>query len=240
MIDQKLAKRLLRIFEQKRIVTFMYFGTRAFDINVNKNSDYDFILVLDRFILTDSMKIRSILQQKPFLGLEINLSYIYLHDIKIRGFDNFQIRSVLKDLCIYLVGAKVLLGKNIFLENPIHVSGKKIQQIMSFKIQEFYGRCDKLFTQNLPNNKLCALLRHNIKTMTRYYLIMLGFVKIKDIDKVSYGRIFEIAKANKLFSYQFYNLSSKLLKYQSDKRAIQNLEFLRRIVYEKYLKTLTL
>ena len=79
-IEDKFSREILKAFSTKRIASLLYFGTRAFGLNVNDSSDYDFMLVLDKYAAADNSKLRQILKRKPFENLDINLNLLYLSE----------------------------------------------------------------------------------------------------------------------------------------------------------------
>jgi hypothetical protein len=224
-------------FGFNRIISFLYFGSRAFEINVVNNSDYDFFLILDKYLKSDILKIRDILMDKQFCDLDINLNIGYFNDIQYRGINNFQIRSLFKDFYVYLQDAKVLIGNNIFRENPLQITEDQISKITSFKIQEFNGRCDKLFTQKLTDHELISRLQHNTKAMFRYLLLNFGAVKIRDINKLNYTQLFCIAIRNKILTEDLKPLCKILLDDNFSICKLKKIEKVRRIIYERYLRS---
>ena len=125
-------------------------------MSVRGDSDYDFMLVLDKYVSTDIEKLRKIVRSKEFLDEDLNLNFLYLTDIKFRGKANFQIRSLSLPFYIYLAGAKLLEGRNIFNEDPIRLRKDSLAKMEGFKIQEYYGRCDKLYFQKITDDEAFA------------------------------------------------------------------------------------
>jgi len=233
-IVAKFQNAVLGIFKHPRIVSLMYFGTRAFNIN-NDESDYDLMLILDKYNASDSWRIRSLVNQDEFKSLDLNLNFLYFDDISIRGSKNFQLRSVSSSLYEYLACARTLVGENIFIKDPLVLSSNEIVDAFKFKIQEYYGRCDKLFVQKMSERDLYLKLTKYIRDITRFFFIMKGGMTIKDMANYSCNDIFDMAITKKIFSPTLLKKLPVLLKPYSGKDSILEVEKIRRLVYEEYL-----
>jgi hypothetical protein len=233
-VEQKFTKLILKTFGSKRIISFLYFGTRAF-VGACNESDYDFMLILDKYNSSDIFTLRKICQSSQFKSLDLNVNFLYLSDIKVKRKENFQLRSLRLDFYKYLENAIVLIGKNIFSKVPVKLSRNKIRDLMDFKIQEHYGRCDKLFTQNLGDKSLYENIRKYVKGIIRFILIKENIMTFGDITKYTFEEIFDLAAKNKIFPTPTVAKFSVLLKDYSGRKSLENLDNLRRLVYEKYL-----
>jgi len=228
---------VLNIFKRSRIISLVYFGTRAFNINNNDESDYDFMLILDKYNASDSWKIRSLVNKDELKSLDLNLNFLYLDDISIRGSKNFQLRSVLLSLYEYLACAKILVGENIFIKDPLALSSSEIVDEFKFKIQEYYGRCDKLFAQKMSERDLYLRLTKYIRDITRFFFIMKGGMTIKDMANYSYSDMFDMALTKEIFSPTLLKKLPVLLEPYLGKESVLGVERVRRLVYEEYLST---
>jgi hypothetical protein len=204
-------------------------------VNVGENSDYDFILVLDKYAPNDNLVLRKVVNKFP-LHPDLNLSLLYQTDINARKKENFQLRSVLPDLYIYLEGAKVLTGKNLFKENPLQLSSLELTKIMDFKIQEYYGRCDKAFITIASNKRLFRQLQKYTREMLRMFLLRQNILKVHDVSSTNYSEIINLAKNQHLFPHRFNDLTSNLITDNYNKTKLLKIEIVRRIIYEKYLE----
>jgi len=184
----------------------LYFGTRAF-VGANCDSDYDFMLILDKYNPTDIFKLRKVCQSTQFKDLDLNVNFLYLSDIKARGFRNFQLRSLRIDFYKYL----------------------------DFKIQEHYGRCDKMFLQNLKDEILYKNIKKYIKGIIRFILIREDVMTFSDITKYSFNDIFDLAADSKIFTPSTSAKFTSLSKDYSGKKSLEVLDSVRRSVYETYL-----
>ena len=235
-IEDKFSREVTKAFSAKRIVSLLYFGTRAFDLNTHQSSDYDFMLILDKYAPTDLAKLRKITQKKPFANLDINLNFLYLVDFKARGKSNFQIRSLSLPFYEYLESANLLVGKNIFRKDPIQLSRDTITKMEDFKIQEYYGRCDKLYFQRISDRKLYFQLAKYTKDLIWLLLIRQNVIKTKDLTKISYEKILRLAKANRIITRELRVELQKLLKSRYNIANLYKLEKIRRSLYAKYLQ----
>lgn len=233
-IEEELSQETWRLFKE-RIVSLLYFGTRAFNLNINNDSDFDFMLVLKEYKDTDVIQLRQILRKKPFSKQDINLNLMYLSDFKVRGKTNFQIRSLSLPFYQYLGNAKILLGRNIFKDDPIGLTRMAIRESEDFKIQEYYGRCDKLYFQNITDEKLFLQLRKYVKDIVWLLLLREGILKSEDLTKTSYDEILKKAERHGLITKTLAGQFRTLLKRSFSKRNLLRLENLRRSVYRKYL-----
>jgi len=233
-IALELKKVLLETFSA-RIVSFLYFGTRAFELHTDEYSDYDFMLVLDKYSHNDTTSLRNIVLNDKFRHVDLNINFLYLEDIEIRKKENFQIRSVQVDFYEYLYVAKALIGKNLFKENPLTIESSEFKENVDFKIQEYYSRCDKLFLQNKSNQNLYTKLTKYTRDMVRFILIREGVIKPRDMAKLSFERIFSLAEENKNFSKSTTNSFKKLLLPYENETDILKADSIRRAVYERYL-----
>lgn len=224
----------LNKFNNSRIVSLLFFGTRAFNIN-RDNSDYDFIIILDKYDKSDLSKIRSLCDINELKSIDLNLNLIYHEDIKTRKKENFQIRSLALGFYEYLSVAKVIYGKNIFYDDPLTLSPQDITNEYKFKLQEYYGRCDKLFVQKKSDKNLYDHLAKYTLDIIRFFIILKGIIKIKDMAKYSFEDILEVATNNKVFNQNLLNRLPSLLKPYVDKECILEIENIRRLVYEDYL-----
>jgi hypothetical protein len=235
MIGNQISECVQNTFNKKRIIALLFFGSRAFGFDVHPKSDYDFLLVLDKYYPLDIFKLRKITTKKTNLEAEVTVNFLYLDDINKRGKMNFQLRSVLGDFYTYLGEAKTLLGNNIFKENPISFEEVQITKLLDFKIQEYYGRCDKLLLQNPANKVVYSQLQKYTREMIRGLLIRQKYIEIRDISKLSYVKMFQIAAEHKLFSSEIIENFQGLLDFKFSPLKLRKLEKVRRIVYEKYL-----
>lgn len=226
-----LKKKILKGFPKSRIVSFLYFGSRAFGIGVCRKSDYDFLLLVNDYSQGDSFKLRKITNLRAFKKINLNINLIYLSDLKIRGIENFQIRSLRPDFYRYLEGAKTLIGQNYFSENPIKISVGQLKEYLDFKIQEYYGRCDKLFMDKVSINDLTYGIKKYTKEVVRMFLIREGKILIGDIKTMEYEEIYNIALLNRYLTKReiYYLKSNKLI----------DIEKVRRKIYRKFLNIST-
>lgn len=233
-MEQKFKRLVLKTFGLKRVISLLYFGTRAF-VGANCDSDYDFMLILDKYNPSDIFKLRKICQSNQFKNLDLNVNFLYLSDIKVRGRKNFQLRSLRTDFYKYLEGAIVLYGNNIFKSHSLKMSRRKVIDLMDFKIQEHHGRCDKLFLQNLKDEALYKNIRKYVKGIIRFILIRENIMTIKDITKYTFKDVFDLAARSKIFKLSTVAKFTTLLKEDSSKRKLKALDSVRRSVYETYL-----
>ena len=234
-MEQKFKRLVLKTFGLKRIASLLYFGTRAF-VGANCDSDYDFMLILDKYNPLDIFKLRKVCQGTQFRGLDLNVNFLYISDMKARGLENFQLRSLRTDFYKYLENAIVLVGKNIFKNNSLKMSRKKLIDLMDFKIQEHYGRCDKMFLQNHIDEILYKNIRKYVKGIIRFILIREGLMTIGDIIKYSFDDVFDLATRSKIFTPSTSTKFTSLSKDYSGKNSLEILDSVRRSVYETYLK----
>jgi len=233
-VEKKFKRLVLKTFGLKRITSLLYFGTRAF-VGANCDSDYDFMLILDKYNPTDIFKLRKVCQSTQFKDLDLNVNFLYLSDIKARGFRNFQLRSLRIDFYKYLENAIVLVGRNIFKKNSLKMSRRKLIDLMDFKIQEHYGRCDKMFLQNLKDEILYKNIKKYIKGIIRFILIREDVMTFSDITKYSFNDIFDLAADSKIFTPSTSAKFTSLSKDYSGKKSLEVLDSVRRSVYEAYL-----
>lgn len=214
-------------FGEKRIVSLLFFGTRAFKINVSKYSDYDLVLLLDDWRPGDSNTLRAIINT-PFLWkTDINLSLLYQSDIETRGINNFQLRTLKLDIYKYLSLARVIIGNNYFKRHPVTISTVNLKEYANFKIQEFYGRCDKLYMENISTPELTNTIKKYSREMLRSIMISEGKLSFAKIKNLEYQKMYKAAVANKYIS----NNDAKNL--ESDN--LNKIEATRRNIYLKYL-----
>lgn len=233
-MEQKFKRLVLKTFGPKRIVSLLYFGTRAF-VGSNNDSDYDFMLILDKHNSSDIFKLRKICLSKQFKDLDLNINFLYLKDMEIRGKANFQLRSLRIDFYKYMENAIVLIGKNVFKEDPLGIRRSKIVDLMDFKIQEHYGRCDKMFLQNLKDEILYKNIKKYVKGIIRFILVRENIITIKDIIKYSFNDIFDLAAHSKIFPSSTAIRFTTLLEDYSEKKSLKTLDSIRRSVYKTYL-----
>lgn len=214
-------------FGKERIISLLFFGTRAFNKNVTGFSDYDLVLILDDWKCGDSLLLRKIINS-PFLGMaDINLSLLYKSDIETRGINNFQLRTLKLDIYKYLSTAKVLIGKNYFKENPVTMTSVNLKEYANFKIQEFNGRCDKLYMENISLPELTNKIKKYSREMLRSILISEGKLSFSEIKDIKYQNMYKVAILEKYInSEDANNLTSDNLK---------RIEITRRNIYLKYL-----
>ena len=234
-LEVRLSSKISRRFGKGRIVSFLYFGSRAFNMSVRGDSDYDFMLVLDKYVSTDIEKLRKIVRSKEFLDEDLNLNFLYLTDIKFRGKANFQIRSLSLPFYIYLAGAKLLEGRNIFNEDPIRLRKDSLAKMEGFKIQEYYGRCDKLYFQKITDDDLYFQLRKYTKDICWLLLVVRGVLKVNDLTKMRFEEILRIAISNNIISKSHAKDFQILLRDNFSKTRLRRLEKIRRYLYLRYL-----
>lgn len=61
-VEENLKKQINKTFG-KRALCLIFYGSRAFNINVHKDSDYDFVLVLDKYKQSDLKLLNQILKK---------------------------------------------------------------------------------------------------------------------------------------------------------------------------------
>lgn len=235
-IDNKVKNVILKLFNKKRIISLLFFGTNAFKNNTNSDSDYDFILVLDRYNSNDMIKLRRGIISTKLNKLKLDINFIYLKDLNTRGKNNFQLRSLLPDFYQYLENAQILYGKNIFKINPVKLENTKIKKMIDFKIQEHYGRCDKIFTKGYSNEETYKSVAKYTRDMIRYILIRNNFIKIEDMTKLTFIDYLSIVKKYKLFSISEIKHLSLLKNQYSKEKDLYLVDIIRRRVYDKYLQ----
>ncbi len=236
--EEKLTRKVSKMFPKKRIVSLLYFGTRAFDLNINEDSDYDFMLVLDKYAPKDTQELRRIVQNREFVGLDINLNLLYLSDIKARGKTNFQIRSLSLPFYEYLEKSKVLLGKNIFKKNPVKLTRHARRKMEDFKIQEYYGHCDKLYFSKISDHDLYRHLRKYTKDILWLLLVREEKIKLSDLTEFPFEKIVKLAKSSSLISDPIGKELLILLNKDFSKVNLQGIEKIRRLLYQKFLNFL--
>ena len=218
-----------------RIVSLLYFGSRAFDINVCVDSDYDFMLVLDEYKNSDILKLQKIRQSAPFSSLKMNINLMYIGDVELRGKENFQVRSVQSNFYSYLENAQILLGTNTFKDNPLKLSPNKITNQMDFKIQEYYGRCDKITLHSKPSGKLYGQLQKYTREILRMLLVREHLMSIHDIVDTSYKNVFRLIVLGDYLPKSMEKDLLLLLKEKVSASEIGRINRVRRKTYEKYL-----
>ena len=134
MVVNILVDKISSTFGINRIVCFLYFGSNAFKLNVNNRSDYDFLLLLDKYNKNDLSKLRRIVSTKMFGKTDLNLNILYQRDILKRGLNDFQLRSLRPDFYSYLETTICLIGNNFFERYPLIISNKKLCVYVDFKI----------------------------------------------------------------------------------------------------------
>ena len=107
---------------------------------------------------------------------------------------------------------------------------------MDFKIQEYYGRCDKLFLQNATEEAVYKQVRKYVKDMIRFILVREGILTLEDITKYTFEDIFKFADEKRMFPKAVTTQFFGLLKNYVNKNSLENIEFVRRSVYQKYLR----
>ncbi len=230
-VEEELKKQIQNEF-QKRVVTLLFYGSQAFNLNVHKNSDYDFVVVLDKYQSEDTLKLNSIIKSKSLNKFNIEINLIYKKDIDSRGKENFQMRTSFATYYNYLENIPPLLGENMFAKNPLKISKEATQQCWYFKIQEYYGRCDKiLVNQELNKCNLETVCKYT-KEMVRYLLLSQSIIDVKDITKLSYESIFEITLKKKFLQESSLKSATNILK---NNYTYKDIEYIRRAVYGKYL-----
>jgi len=235
-IEHLFTNKVSEAFGVKRIVSLLYFGSRAFNIDVCTDSDYDFILVLDKYKDSDIFKLRKIAQSKTFGSSDLNINLMYLKDIKVRGKENFQIRSLQASFYSYLENARTLIGRNIFKENLLKLPPKEIQREMDFKIQEHNGRCDKITLQSKSSIKLCNQLQKYTRDILRWVLIREHIMTINDIVKTPFKEMFKLIILNKYLPESLESDLPLLLNKKISSKEIKGVNRIRRTIYEKYLE----
>ncbi len=222
-----IKEKITKAFGEKRIISLLFFGTRAFEININKFSDYDLVLMLDDYKNRDLFKLKMILDSPPLKEKDINLSLVYKSDVEVRGINNFQLRTLKLDIYKYLSGARVLIGNNYFKENPVTMTSVDLKEYANFKIQEFYGRCDKLYMECIPLLELTNKIKKYTREMLRSILISEGKLSFLGIKNIKYKNMYKMAISEKYInSKDANNLTSDNLNL---------IEVTRRNIYLKYL-----
>jgi len=236
MIKDQIVSNIQRFFNEKRIISLLFFGTRAFNVNINPNSDYDFMLILDKYNASDIFQLRKITTKKTNLLAGVTINFLYLTDILKRGKINFQQRSVLADFYVYLRDAKILLGKNIFKDDPLFLEEQQLKKILDFKIQECYGRCDKILLQNSSDESVYPQIQKYTREMIRGLLIRQKYIEISDIPNLRYSEMFQVITKKKLFFKKTADNFRLLLDYEYSPIKFKKVDHIRRLIYEKYLK----
>jgi len=234
-IDRRLSREIVKSFGTKRIVSLLYYGTRAFELNTSGKSDYDFVLILDKYHETDTFILRRIVKKKMFDGIRFDLSLLYQSDLKKIGKSNFQVRALSLTYYKYLENAKVLLGENIFRKSPIRLDKHKQKKLMGYRIQEFYGRCDMLYVKSFANAELYVQLKKYVKDILWFLLCGVGVIELKDLTLIPFEDILCLAKKNRILNSTGYLDFLGLLKKDYSLSSLRKLENLRRKIYEKYL-----
>ena len=234
-IGDKIKNIVISTFDKTRIKSLLYFGTSAFNITANNEYDFDFILILDKYHQNDLIKLRKAIIKNGLNKFNIDLNFLYLTDIKKRGIENFQIRSLRTDFCDYLKTSIVLYGTNIFKNKSFSLSKKQIRSMFDFKIQEHYGRCDKLFTKAYPNEQIYKNLTKYTRDFVKFLLIRQGMIKIVDMSKYSYQDFIKIANENKLFNMTTQKQLIRLIKPFSGDKDVLEVDKIRRNIYLAYL-----
>ena len=227
-IEDFLAKRIKITFTEKGIISFLYFGSNAFDINNHKFSDYDFLLLLDKYSNSDLPDLRKILSLKIFKNLDINLNIVYKSDLEKRGFHNFQLRSLRPDFYKYLECAIPLIGNNYFEENVLQISKSKLVEYADFKIQEYYGRCDKLFLSEKTTDGLKRKIRKYTNEMLRMLLVRESLISLKEIQSKTYDELYKLAIDSKYIDKNTHQLIKS--------NNLSNIEKARRTIYMVHLR----
>lgn len=237
-LEEKLTQEILNVFQKKRIISFLYFGTRAFGLNINEDSDYDFMLVLDKYVPDDAAKLRKVIQKKIFAGLDMNLNLLYLSDFKVRGKMNFQIRSLSLPFYKYLEESELLFGVNIFKNNPIKLTRNAMRKMEDYKIQEYYGRCDKLYFSKISDRNLYKHLRKYTKDILWLLLIREGKMAVEGLTKIPFEEMVKLAQYNNLVSSLMGKELLCILNKDFSIVNLQTTEKIRRFLYQKFLKLL--
>jgi len=234
-MEQAVKKEILNTFDRSRISSLLYFGTRAFNINTTDCSDYDLLLILDTYQDGDALKVKEIADKPIFKNIDLGLNRAYKEDIEKRGKDNFQLRSLSTTFYKYLEDAQILIGSNIFKENPIHLSQEEISRLFDLKIQEYYGRCDKLYTKKYSDKKIFQQEAKYVRDILKYFLIMEGISSINDFTKLDFQLVRDLIVKNNLFDKDTIKSFSLLKKDFEANDDLKELEQLRRNIYCKYL-----
>lgn len=230
-VEEELKQQIAKEFK-KRVITLLFYGSRAFNLNVHENSDYDFTLVLNKYEFEDTLKLNRIIKSKSLNTFNIEINLAYKKDIDTRGKEKFQMRTSLTTYYNYLENIPPLLGENIFAKNPLKISTEEAQECWYFKIQEYYGRCDKiLVNQELNKSSLETVCKYT-KEMVRASLLSQDIIGIGDITRLSYKDIFEIAIKEKCLQKNSLKSIYNILR---NDYSYQDVEFIRRAIYKKYL-----
>lgn len=235
-IEERFSREISKTFSTKRIVSLLFLGTRAFGLNTNDDSDYDFMLVLDKYDSADTTRIRKIIRKKAFVRVRFDLNFLYLSDIKARGLSNFQIRALSLQFYKYLAYAKLLIGRNIFSDNPIKLTKLTTKRVNGNRIQEFYGRCDMLYFQCQSDEKLYLQLKKYTKDILWFTLCGLGIIQLRDLTLIPYEKILLLAKNGEILSPASYGKFLRLLGSKYNPSNLKTIEHIRREIYSKYLQ----
>lgn len=235
-VEGELKEQIAKKFN-KRVITLLFYDSRAFNLNVHENSEYDFILVLDRYRSEDTFKLNNIVRSKFLKNFKIEINLVYKKDMDTRGKENFQMRTSLSTYYNYLENISPLLGENIFAKDPLKISNEDVRNCWYFKIQEYYGRCDKiLVNQELNRSNLETVCKYT-KEMVRMLLLSQSIINVQDITKSNYDYLFQLAIKKNFLQKNLLESITNILK---NRYTYIDVENIRRSIYEKYLKLLNL
>lgn len=144
-------------------------------------------------------------------------------------------RSVLKTYYKYLEGIQPLLGNNIFKLDPVYMTLDQKKECYYFKLQEYYGRIDKLYlTQGINSHSLEIAAKYT-KDMLRHLVLSQNYLKEDCYTNLLILDVFSVAVQNNLLSESLFqrikNISKGIYRYNE-------IESVKRTIYNTYLKLL--
>lgn len=231
-VEEELKKQISKEFSS-RVITLLFYGSRAFSLNTHQTSDYDFILVIDRYQSTDTSRLNYILNSDFFKNLPIEINLVYKEDMDIRGKENFQMRTSLATYYQYLETITPILGDNIFARNHLKLTLKERKKMHYFKIQEYYGRIDKILIENELTKQSMELAAKYCKDMARYFVLSQGYLNEPDIQHLTFAEIIKLAITKHLLPSSIFLFFQNIL---NEEYNYYDIESARRIIYDSYLK----
>ena len=115
---------------------------------------------------------------------------------------NFQLRSLSLTFYKYLESARLLIGKNIFKRSPARLLRRNIAKDEDFKIQEYYGRCDKQYFQGGSDKFSISLLKYK-RILNGLFEPGRGLLFVTSPDNQTYEEMLKLAVADRLMTQRF-------------------------------------
>jgi hypothetical protein len=177
-MSSRLRNFVLNNFVESRIECLILYGSSLNEGN-NLVKDFDFILLLDSYKVTDFD-----ILEKFKCEIPNELFIDYKDQIIRKGINNYQRGRHGLYFFIALAYGKCLIGKNYYLDHLNEIDNKKVKKDLLFRVEEYFYRIQKHYL----NDKSLDIeyIKKYISRIIFDILLYKQIINFKDFHKVHY------------------------------------------------------